>query len=561
MGRDDPGEWIEAERPTATETLVAAGYPEDQALLLARRGIESAAAAEQFLNPSLDQLHPHFALHGMDQAVDRLLEQRGRGGIVVVGDYDVDGVSSTAIMLATLRACGIECEAILPHRKRDGYGLQPQHVERAVERGAELILTLDCGTTAHEPIALARLSGLDVIVVDHHLPGDEELPDAILVNPQQPDCGYPFPELAAAGLAFKLALAVAERAGRDLPVEALLRIACLGTIADMVPLVGENRVIAALGLRALEETRSRGLRALLAEARIEPPYRASDVGYRIGPRLNAVGRVGSADPALELLMTRDDERARQLAGELETSNRDRRDEEARVVSEAESRLEALAELPPILVLWDPDWHRGVVGIAASRLARKYRRPTLLLQVEGERASGSGRSVAGIELFDFLDAWRDRLLRFGGHSQAVGLSVEMEQLEELAAEWREAALVWPEETRQRRYHYELSLTPGQIDQDLWHRLVQLEPYGVGNPQPLVRLGPLRLDPERSPRTFGQDHLRAFVVGRDGRKATLLGWGWQSKRHRLEGEFEALGRLEKDRRYHNLELHLSEVRPVG
>jgi single-stranded-DNA-specific exonuclease len=495
----------------------------------------------------------------MKEAVERLLSQReSPGHVVVVGDYDVDGVSSTALVMATLAACGISAEAILPHRQHDGYGLQPQHVDRAVAHGATLLLTLDCGTSAHREIALAMAAGLETIVVDHHLPGNGPLPEAILINPQQPQCSYPYPELAAAGLSFKLCLALAKAAGRSIPVEALLRIACLGTIADMVPLTGENRVIAALGLDAMKDTRSLGLLALFRNARIHPPFDASDVGFRVGPRLNAAGRIGSADGALELLTTRDADRAEELAEELERYNSERRATETRVVEEVEERLAARGALPPILVEWDEGWHRGVVGIAASRISRKYRRPTLLLQVADGSATGSGRSVPGIQLFDFLAQWESEYSRFGGHAQAIGLSISMGRIEGLRERWEHAAEVWPEETRRRRYEYELEVEPGAVDHELYRDLARLEPYGMANPQPMVRIGPMQSEQLRP---FGNGHLRIFARGRDDRRLSLLGWNWADRADLFNGEFEAIGFVELDRFSNRPELRLVEVRPCG
>jgi single-stranded-DNA-specific exonuclease len=261
-------------------------------------------------------------------------------------------------------------------------------------------------------------------------------------------------------------------------------------------------------------------------------------------------------------MTRDADRAEELAEQLEQFNTERRATEARVVDEVEERIEARfvsrGALPPILVEWDEDWHRGVVGIAASRISRKYRRPTLLLQVEGTSASGSGRSVPGIQLFDFLAQWGDEYLRFGGHAQAIGLSVSMERMEELRERWEKAAEIWPEETRRRRYEYELEIQPGAVDHDLYRDLARLEPYGMANPQPMVRVGPMH---SKELRPFGKGHLRVFAKGSDGRDLSLLGWNWADRAHEFEGEFEAIGFIELDRFSNRPELRLVEVRPYG
>jgi single-stranded-DNA-specific exonuclease len=379
------------------------------------------------------------------------------------------------------------------------------------------------------------------------------------INPHQPGCPYPFRQLAAAGLALKLALALGERLARPLPVEALLRIACLGTVADMVPLVGENRVIAALGLRALAATRSRGLLALFRQARLTPPLTATDVGFRIGPRLNAAGRLGSAEPALELLLTRDEARAEELSGELERRNAERREQEQRVVDEADLMLRARGELPPLIVAWSAGWHRGVVGIAASRLVRAHGRPALLLAVDGDLATGSGRSVAGVELHRFLAPWQAELERFGGHAQAVGLTARVDRLPALAAAWEQAAASWPPEATGRAHVYELELTPRQLRPGLLRQIERLEPHGEGNPRPLVRVGPLRL--LGAPRLFGKGHLRALATGAEGGRVPLLGWGWGEHAARLADWFEVLAHLERDRLTGGLELRLVDCRAIA
>ena len=551
--------WRAAPVPPAAARLQAAGQPPVLARLLARRGVESPEEAERFLRPAVEHLHAAHGLAGMERALDLLAAARAAGtGVVVVGDYDVDGVSGTALLLAALRACGLVAEPVLPHRIRDGYGLQESHVREAAKRGAGLLVTVDCGSTAQGPIAAALAAGLAVVVVDHHL-HDRPLPAEVAhINPQQDGCPYPFRYLSAAGLALKLALALGERLGRPLPLEALLRIACLGTVADMVPLVGENRAIAKLGLRALADTRSRGLQALFRQAKVEPPFSAVDIGFRIGPRLNAAGRLGSAEPALELLLTRDEARAEELSSELERLNTERRREEQRVVEEATAQVVARGEPPPILVAWSPGWHRGVVGIAASRLVRDFGRPALLLAVEGEHATGSGRSVPGLELHRFLAPWRADLERFGGHAGAVGLTASTARLPVLAAAWEEAALSWPPELTGRAHLYELHVAPRQIRGELLREVELLEPHGQGNPRPLLRVGPLRR--VGSPRLFGNGHLRLTAAGEDGAAVSLLGWSWEPRCTELDGSFEVLAHLERDRLNGGPELHLVDCRPA-
>lgn len=545
-------EWVAAPVPDGAADLERVGLPRWMAVLLARRGVTDEMEARRFLQPSLDQLHDPFLLHGMESAVERLLAARDGGQrIAIVGDYDVDGVTATAILLAVLKNCGCDAIPIVPHRLREGYGFQPVHVERARAEGCAVILTADCGSSAAEAVEEAMSSGIDVVVTDHHLPGCELPVGTVHINPRQQVCCYPFRDLAAAGLALKLALAFAGRCGKELDPAPLLRIACLGTIADLVPLRGENRVIASLGLTALADVRSAGLKALLQQAGVKAPFSAADVGYRIGPRINAAGRLHEAERALELLLSRDPKRASELALELDGWNRDRQAEEARVVEEAFAMFQTSAErpLPPILVGWSAAWHKGVVGIAAGRVAKELHRPTLLLAVEEDASSsdavatGSGRSIHGLDLHAFLLGWKERMVRFGGHTQAVGLTVRLDLLDELRREWEAAGAEWPTALLTRRHEYELELEPRRLTSKLVAQLARLEPYGQGNPRPLVRTGPLRLD--GPPRLFGNGHLSARACGgEDGAPVDLVGWGWQERAADLAGSFEALGWIEHD-----------------
>jgi len=553
---------VRAEVPPAAALLVAAGHAPRLAELLARRGVDSAAAAARFLAPALEHLHDPFLLHGMAAAVDRLRRAaEGREAVAVVGDYDVDGVTATALLVAVLGACGVRVQPILPHRMREGYGFQAVHVQKAVEGGCRLIVTVDCGTASAAAVEAAREAGVEVVITDHHLPSGALPEGAILVNPRQELCDYPFPGLAGVGLALKLALAVAAACRRAIDPVRLLRIACLGTIADLVPLVDENRVIAALGLAALAHTPSPGLQALFRRAGLRAPFRAADVAYRLGPRLNAAGRLDDAMGALDLLLSRDRERAESLADALEVLNRERQEEERRVVEEARELLSARSPRPAVAVAWRPGWHRGVLGIAAGRLARELHRPTLLLAVDGAEAVGSGRSVAGIGLHAFLAPWEGELARFGGHQQAVGLSVDLAaepgRLERLAAAWEAAAAEWPAELLAPRHEYEVEVAPEEVDGGLLAQLARLEPHGQGNPEPLLRVGPLRLVGE--PRDFGKGHLSAVAAGPAGGRVRLLGWGWDERRGDLAGAFEVLGHLEHDDYTGGPRLRLADCRP--
>lgn len=555
-------EWVAAPVPESAAGLEQAGVPAWLAALLARRGVADPREAERFLHPSLDQLHDPFLLAGMEEGVARLLAARDAGEkVAIVGDYDVDGISSTALLFAVFAACGIAAEPVLPHRLREGYGFQPVHVERARELGCGLIVTADCGSSSVEAVERALAAGIGVLVTDHHLPGCELPAGALHINPRQARCTYPFRDLAAVGLAFKLSLALLARCGKTMDPAPLLRIACLGTIADLVPLHGENRVIAALGLRALAEARSHGLKALIQQSGMKPPFTAADVGFRIGPRLNAAGRLHDPERALELLLSRDPRRAAELAAVLDGWNRERQTAETRVVEEAGRLFAARAEqgpLPPILVGWSESWHKGVVGVAAGRVAKELHRPVVLLAVEGGKATGSGRSVPGLELHGFLVAWKERMERFGGHAQAIGLTVAVERLEELRGEWEAAAAAWPAELLARRMEYELHLPPREVSPGLLAQLAALEPFGQGNPRPLLRTGPLRIEGE--PRAFGKGHLSARSRGEDGATVELVGWRWGERAGSLRGRFEVLASVEDDSYRGGPVLRLVDSRPA-
>lgn len=558
MDRDGDVRWLAAPRPAGAVGLEVAGQPRWLAELLARRGVEDAASAAAFLDPRLDHLTPPGDLPRLEAAVDRLLLARSRAETVaIIADYDVDGVTAAAQLVAALRACGVGVETILPDRFTEGYGFQPEHAARAADRGCGLIVTADCGSGATAAMAAAAARAIDVIITDHHLGHSDPLDGVVEINPRRAGCRGALADLSGAGLAFKLATAFAERCGKSIEPTSLLRLACLGTIADMVPLTRENRVIAALGLRALPATRSLGLQALLRLAGATPPFTSDDVAYRIGPRLNAAGRMASAEGALELLLTRDARKAEALAADLEERNRERRAVQETVVEAAMAIFAVRQPRPPILVGWSERWHRGVVGIAAGRIARELNRPTLLFAVNDDVAVGSGRSVPGVHLFDFLAPGQERLLRFGGHAQAVGLSVAAEQLPALQAIWEQAAAAWPRALLERTLEYEASLPVEALTRETLAMVQRLEPFGTGNPQPLLRVGPLRL--LGVPRLFGRAHLSAAALSPGGQPVTILGWGWGQRGGELAGDFEALGTLRLDRYRETPVFQLEATRP--
>ena len=462
------------------------------ARLLLARGVRTAAEANAFFRPDESQLHDPFGMLGIGEAADLLLSAARAGRrIVVFGDYDVDGVTAVAQLKAALGRVGAAPFSFIPHRIRDGYGLRPETVRRVLsELAPSVLVTVDCGISAVEGVECAREAGVDVVVTDHHLVPDRLPPGAVVVNPRQPGCDYPYKELSGSGIAFKLSEALARRARVSLSREALLRAACLGTIADIVPLTGENRTIAALGLRALARPRAPSLAALLEACGIEPGSAptSEEVAFRIAPRLNAAGRLDTAELALRVFEERDPSRAREVARELCERNAERQLIEKRVSEEARKRVAASFDPDRdfVIVEGDAGWHRGVLGIAASRLARDYNRPVLLFAIEGDSASGSGRSVPGVPLHETLTELRHRFTDFGGHDQAVGGSFSAESFPTFREEARAlfAARSDPERL-ERREVADADLPIDRVSSELLDQLERFEPHGCGNPRPVFR----------------------------------------------------------------------------
>jgi single-stranded-DNA-specific exonuclease len=488
-----------------------ADVPRVVAQLLAARGIRTAVEASRFFRPDESHLHDPFRMRGIEEAAGVLLSAARAGRrILVFGDYDVDGVTAVAQLKAALARVGAPALSFIPHRLKDGYGLKPDTVRRLIRDVApSVIVTVDCGISAIEGVACARDAGVDVVVTDHHLVPDRLPQGAVVVNPRQPGCAYPDKELSGSGIAFKLTEAIARRAGVTLSRESLLRAACLGTIADIVPLVGENRAIASLGLAALASPRAPGLAALLEACGIEPGSAPSseEIAFRVAPRLNAAGRVDTAELALSLFEEREPIRAREIARELCARNAERQAIERRVFAEARERVAKTFDAGRdfVIVEGDPAWHRGVLGIAAARLAREYNRPVLLFALEGDRASGSGRSIPGVSLHDTLKEMRERFLDFGGHDQAVGGTLSAESFpafrEDAKALFAERI---PSELLERKDVADAELPLEQIDGELARHLERFEPHGAGNPRPVFSCGPAR--PEAPFRPLGESGWR-------------------------------------------------------
>lgn len=491
--------------------------------LLAQRGFQETDSARAFLQPRLRNLSDPFLLHGMDALVERLLlALSSKERIVLYGDYDVDGVTSLAILTRVLKAAGAEVAAFLPHRVDEGYGLTAEGVARCVEmHQPNLLIAMDCGTTSVEEIRSLRKQGVDVIVVDHHEPKAELPPANAIVNPK---LHGEFTYLCTAGLAFKVAHAFLKRHPMDgFDLKEVLDLVALGTIADIVPLVDENRILAKAGLEQAVKSRWPGLRALIEVAALKSPLTARDVGFGLGPRLNAAGRVGTAEAALELLLTDNPERATALAKALDQQNRERRNVEDEVFAQAEAQL--LTWFDPqsdsAIVVGDLGWHPGVLGIVASRLLRKHYRPTVVIGFDSNGiGKGSGRSIEGLSLVDAMGRCAESLERFGGHEMAAGLTMQHENLAIFRSSFcKTVGELLTKEQLQPSLRLACELRLSEIVPDLLLQHDALQPFGAKNPQPVFFAHKVRLVGE--PRVLKDKHL-SFILAQSGSTAKALWW---------------------------------------
>jgi single-stranded-DNA-specific exonuclease len=483
-GSEDPG--------TAAALAAELDLPLALCRLLTLRGLGQAAVARAFLKPRLDHLHDPLLLAGAADAVARIAHAvRERERILVHGDYDVDGMCSAALFTRVLQSVGGDVHAFVPHRMDDGYDLGYAGVRRAVELGAALILTGDCGIVAHDAVAAAKESGIDVVITDHHTPGTALPAAAAVVNPNRADCSYPFKGLAGAGVAFKLCEALVRELGGDR--DALLwqlDLVALATIADLAPLKGENRILVHYGLRVLRETRSPGLRALLASAGVamDDAIGAGQVSHVLAPRLNAVGRLGAASRGVSLLLTDDAAEAAALAQEMEAENRTRQDVDRRILDDVVGMLEAGydPERDYALVLSSPDWHPGVIGIVASRVVERVHRPVLLIAEDRDkgRGRGSGRSIPAFDLYEGVHACSALLERYGGHRQAAGLDIRLERIDALRAAFNEhARSLLTAEDLIAEVRVDLEIELSEATSELCRLMRHCGPFGLGNPQPV------------------------------------------------------------------------------
>ena len=528
------------------ELAKAAGIPRPVAFLLLQRGVVDAVDAARFLRPTLDHLLDPYALHGMTAAVARIQQAiAAQEPILIYGDYDVDGTTAIVLLKTAIEILGGSVRFHIPHRLRDGYGMQAEVLTRAAEEGVRLVISVDTGIRAFAAADEAARLNLDLIVTDHHLPeAAMGLPKALaILNPNQPDCAYPCKHLCGAGVAFKLAQALLEapaafprvdpQRAREKLLPSFLKMLVIATVADAVPLLGENRVIASLGIDGLRRPVNPGLRALFDIAQLDParrPLTAGDIGFRIGPRINAAGRMDIASDVVELFTTRDVDRARELAQKLDQLNTDRRAAEKAVLDQIEIQLDAMLASGTIdkqgcLVIDGEGWHRGVLGILASRVVERTGRPALVLSHEDGEAHGSGRSIPGFHLLEALESCHDVFVRFGGHAHAVGFSLTSARVPELRERLQQhAATRLTPQILERKVDCSAELPLHQIDLSFYQALRLLEPYGMGNEEPVFVARNLVLD--EPPQIMKEEHIRMRVRD-DQTVMKALGWRWAER----------------------------------
>ena len=528
----------------ASALAQAARLPQVLAELLVARGVTDAHGAYAFLNSDFTQLHDPMLMRGMDKAVQRVDRAiAAREPILLYGDYDVDGTTAVVLLKTAIEMLGGSVRFHMPHRLLEGYGLQSSVLEAAYADGVRLVITVDTGMRAFTEAETARRLGLDLIITDHHLTAaDDSVPHALaILNPNQPGCTYPEKSLCGAAIALKLAIAILERRDpertRTRTLPSFLKMAAIATIADAVPLRGENRVIAALGIKELRRPVGVGLRALFAAASLDPAAKeltGFDVAFRLAPRINAAGRMDVASQVIELFCTRDLGRANELAAKLELLNRQRREIEATALAAIEARLAEDENLTGcrLLVVDGDGWHRGVIGILASRMVERTAKPAIVVSVEDGVAHGSGRSVDGFQLLEAIETCSDLFTRFGGHAFAVGFAMPAAELPELKRRLglhAEERLAAHEPEQVLHIHAELPLN--RITPVLAGWLRKLEPFGHGNPEPIFVARRAKI--ASPPRVMKDRHIRlelsqdtAAAVRASG-LVRAVGWDWASR----------------------------------
>ena len=510
-------EWILKNQPVDAEGIEirAKKIPRIIVQLLKSRGYDTPEKIERYFVPSLSDLYDPFLLGGMEKAVDRVIKAVNNNEKVLVhGDYDADGITGSALVIGNLRKFGLDVEYYIPHRIIEGYGLSSNGISRAIESGCTLIITVDCGITAVQEVLQAKKSNVDVIICDHHKP-QSILPDAYaILDPKLPGDNYPFEELAGVGVAFKMIQGLYTKMKQ--PVETAyedLDLVALGSVVDVVPLIDENRVFVKYGLKKITKSKKTGLQAMLKETGLRDELTSYHLGFIIGPRINACGRMRDAKEALELFLTNDQTKATKFAQNLSADNKERRLIEDTIYQEAKFIIqENQLDKDRIIVVGKENWHEGVVGIVASKISEELYKPAIILSMKQDIAKGSARSIPDLDITETLSVCQDQLIRYGGHSQAAGLELKVEKLAQLRQCINDYALKFDEAIFQRKHSYDMEISLDEITEDVAYFLKYFEPTGMANPQP-VFLG-TNLEVVGVPRVVGNDHLK-FAL-RDGGK---------------------------------------------
>ncbi|MDQ4120021.1 MAG: single-stranded-DNA-specific exonuclease RecJ [Acidobacteriota bacterium] len=494
------------------------------AALLISRGYETGEAAHEFLNPSFEQILEPNLLHGMRESVERILKAIERGEkILVWGDYDVDGTTGTVVLRKALEILGAKTGFHVPHRFMEGYGLNVPSLEKAKSAGFSLVITVDCGSTAFEPIQWASENGIDVIVTDHHLTKEHGLPKAFsVVNPNQDGCPYPDKNLAGVGVAFKLAHALLREKGRQNLIKSFLKVVAIGTIADIMNLTGENRAIVSIGLQDLPKAKNPGLRALMEVAGCTSEMTAYDIGFRLAPRINAAGRMDAARAVVELFEADSFEKARFLAEHLDSRNRERQTIQKQITELAIQEIPQSAIGDPHFVVVAGDgWHRGVIGLAASKIAEKLHRPTIVISLENGVGHGSARSIKPYHLINGLDSCAELFEQYGGHAQAAGMMIKAENVALLRERLNaHCASCLCEDDLIPEIKIDAQVSTASLNLDLVRQLQFLEPFGAGNPRPVFATRDLYLAGE--PLVMKEKHLKLRLADKERRQFEAVWW---------------------------------------
>ena len=531
------------------------------ARVLATKNLKSDEEIEVFLSPRRGDFHDPFLMPDMEKAVDRVVKAiQNKEKVTIFGDYDVDGITSSSILHRFLKECGLETKIYIPNRITEGYGLNENAVRKIAEEGTSLIITVDCGITGIEEVKLAKSLGIDTVVTDHHETG-EVLPEAVaVVDCKRKDNTYPFNGLAGCGVAFKLAQGISKRL--ELPEEKALKyldIVCVGTISDIVPLEDENRTISKLGLRLLNQTKNPGLKALI-ESTGYKKIDSTAVSFGLAPRINACGRMGHEDEALKLFLTDNLDEARNLTTKLNEYNTQRQDIEKQIFKEAQVMMENKQEQElPCIVLGGQNWHHGVIGIVSSKITDMYSKPSLLLCFEGEDAKGSGRSVQGFDLHEALENCKENIKQFGGHSMAVGLTIESKKFNEFKKSLENYAKKMKVDSIVPIIKIDQKIAMGEISIQDIKSLELLEPYGEANKMPIFQINNVKIE---SIRTLSEGKHLKLTVKDENRTIDCIGFnlGNLATDYPIGSKIDIIGNLEINefRGIENIQVNLKDIR---